>query len=359
MNNIEFSQVYADLQKRAASFIEERVAGPSVDFDLGGNRVLLGGREYGMGFTAWHQAAKLAGLTPQTFDSLLTLAEGNGTAISQTFNKLFQQKCADRAFLCRLFTGGGEPELSGLLDERYAPIDHVTAIDSVLSVIHPEREAPFAGDTDVIYQAVPLPGGGMEMKVVVPFEERQSPVVGDVVRMGLFLTNNDLRETAPTVRLLTYTLSCTNGAIVGHPEDFGGDRLHRKVTAANRAETLATLTADCRRATNFFNKVVDRMLVAKATVIDKPKTVLAAVLEEFKVSDEDRAAIFGQFADLTGDETPIDQYDFVNRITRTAHVPRFESLGARVLALPLDRLLLNGSREARARQRFRVLQFAD
>lgn len=94
-----------------------------------------------------------------------------------------------------------------LLSDCYKRLDNIDlmyALDAVQSPAWHKRQIRSCGDT----------GERIHLKVSLPTIQNEIRQIGDVVELGISVSNSECGRGALTVQLFLYELSCTNGAVI-------------------------------------------------------------------------------------------------------------------------------------------------
>lgn len=235
-------------------------------------------------------------------------------------------------------------KVRAFLSGRYRPLDNHDLAEAILPTL---MEMP-----ELRIESTQITETRFYLKAVFPRIEREV-VKGDVVQLGLAISNSEVGAGALSVHPLVFRLVCLNGMIC---PDHGQRRFHIGRKAEERDEAYEVYTDRTRNLDNaaFFSKLRDTVraslndltlesIVAKMReakdqplLAAKAPEIVELVGERFGHSEGTRAGILGHLiggGDLT-------RYGLMNAITRQSQdeedydtATRLETDGSRIIEL--------------------------
>jgi hypothetical protein len=256
-----------------------------------------------------------------------------------TLNTFFQKEPQRR--MVRVLDG----DARAFLSDRYRPLDNFALAEAVLPVVMAQPSVRMESS-----QFTPT---RFYMKLVFPKIETEVKR-GDVVQLGLNVSNSEVGEGSLNVQVMVYRLVCLNGLIV---PDMGQKRYHVG-KRADETESAFEMYTDKTRALDdaaFFSKVRDTIkgvlkLPVLETVVQKMRDATEQKIEGTQIQNviEVTAKRFGYTEATSGgilrhliEGGDLTRYGLMNAITRQSQdeadyetATRMEMDGARIIELP-------------------------
>lgn len=361
--------VYSEAVARKGRLIDERVSGADLAFHLKHNRVLIGKGAASREFTplVLSQIGKMAGLPPAVMGRFADLSQRDDVeSASPMFNELFMDKCGDRPLT--LIRDRQTDDVLSIIDSSLAIIPHAEVVGKFddelterLGVDEFSNLSWLAQDNGDPHRFNWIPRTGtLEVTHVLNESLSATDDKGRPTFMGLRLSHSDLLGTGPMVDLFTYTQVCTNGMIVERREDYGLPKVKRRVMVSDQQEAMVRFADLIRSSFDVWEAVARRMIEGQQVTVHRPQRALAALFHEFRVPDDEQAVVYSAFTDVPADSS-VSLYDLVFRLTQSAQElnggrERMEAVAGRVLAMPLDRLDVEGT-TSRKSSAYRTLKF--
>jgi len=193
--------------------------------------------------------------------------------------------------------------IRGILSEKYAPFDDHQLFEVVSDVF---------GSKEIEVQWSALTPTTTYCRILFPKVIGEDEIkVGDVVRLGLNISNSEVGARAVRIEALIYRLVCQNGLIagkrdstvylrhIGHP-----DRIRSHVKGM--IEDASTKSRN----------LLDRFKQSVRIAVDKPEEIIEKLITRENFNKEDGKLIFSNYLK----EAENNMFAMVNSITHTAQL---------------------------------------
>ena len=201
------------------------------------------------------------------------LRANHPSLLDRNFNQILGTE--EKRKLVRIL--GGDNSMShatAILSDKFKTFDNIDLLMSVIYPLiesHPTVDGTYAGTAQWEAQRVDFTEKRMYIKFASKVYQTQAAAVGDMVGLGLSISNSESGHGAVTVEQLLITLACLNGMTIGNRSrtaHLGGAKLEDEVHALLTDETKAldnqALASKLRdivgnySATDSFDKAVDK-----------------------------------------------------------------------------------------------------
>lgn len=283
-------------------------------------------------------------------------------ALSEVLNARLHENPESR--MLRTFTmtpdaglpGGDDGRPTGLhygnarafLSDRYRRMDNIELLMNALPVLQE------AGELEVV--SCETTERRMFLKVTFPGIEAE-PVVGDVVRSGVVISNSEVGHGSLKVERMIYRLVCLNGMTVGESmrkfhvgrvQDVGLLNVLSDEAVAADDNALWLAVRDVIRATldedAFAEHVRELSESATRTVVNPPKAI-EVLAQTFKLGEKEQQGVLSALikSDPMLDRNGVrnTQYGLIQAVTAFSQELRdyerateLEAMGGQILALP-------------------------
>ena len=172
------------------------------------------------------------------------LRENHPSVLDTNFNHILARE--DKRKLVRVLQNGGDnrSSITAILSDKFKTFDN---IDLLMSVINPLLESHatidgYEGTAQWEAKRVDFTEKRMYLKFVSKVYQSEGAAVGDMVGLGLSVSNSESGHGAVTVEQLLMTLVCLNGMTLGNKSrtaHLGGAKLEDEVHALLTDETKA------------------------------------------------------------------------------------------------------------------------
>lgn len=297
---------------------------------------------------AFDQIAQRAGIDVRTARRLQQdySAEWDGLV-----NAIWQKEPAQR--MLRTFAGStpGSGELRAFVSDRFKTFDNVHLLNAAL---------PELMQSDAQWRVVSGTVTDRRMYVRLKSEviTGEGATVGDVMALGIGLSNSETGCGSVNVFQLFWTLACLNGM-----QTENRTRKSHLTGARGDADTWALLTAEAKDADNHalalqlrdvtrayadresFEGVLERMRAAHADRVEgSPQAAVGALGKVLALTKKETASVLDGLLATIGQSgyagQPVTRATMINAVTAVAHkadadtVDTWQQLGGRVLDLP-------------------------
>jgi hypothetical protein len=226
------------------------------------------------------------------------------------------------------FIRGLGSDVRAFLSDRYRVIDHLDVLYCSLN----ELQAHEAEIEDCFLSEI-------EMNIKVKSRGLRDFVrhKDDMIMGGLFLINSETGHKALRVEPRLFRVMCSNGMIIE-------ELVTREIHIGNGDEILdeiiyLSLRRSIRELFNRFGEIVLLLRESTEAKIRNPQKVIQNVLEQYKLSESQKANILMAF----GAEPEYDQYGIANAVTLAAQKEEtweksveLEKIGGRLVTLPIE-----------------------
>lgn len=282
---------------------------------------------------AHQQMGDRAGIPTKYYERMKATAPG---LLAENLNYWFDNE--PKKQMLRTMRG----KVRAVLSSRYRPLDNWDLAETVL---------PLVGPMGCQVESSELTEGHMYLKLVTP--KMEAKVVGDVVRMGIVISNSEVGSGSVKVEPMIYTLRCSNGMIapdysmkkyhIGRSgiegeiaEELFKDETRQQDDKAFWMKVRDTVQGSLKR--DVFERLVKRLAESKGDKVEgDPVKVVEAVQEHFGLGDQERSGVL-KYLIQGGDLT---RYGLLNAVTRASQDVKeyeratyMERVGGEVLELP-------------------------
>jgi hypothetical protein len=228
-----------------------------------------------------------------------------------------------------------------ILSDKYRPLDNFDLAKTVLPIIADGMQVVSCDLTDT----------NLYIKAVSPKISAEVSK-GDVVQMGIVISNSEVGCGAVSVLPMIYRLICTNGMISADnslrkyhigKQNTGEENLREYFSTETRRLDDKVFWNKVKDIVTgamselMFNNLVDKMRLSKSRIIEaQPLDVIEVVSDKYALTDTEGASILAHL--IAGKE--LSQYGLLNAVTRSAEdVPSYdratelEKIGGSILEL--------------------------
>lgn len=287
---------------------------------------------YDLSDLAHSQVAARLNIPQKYYDLMRT---GAKDLLDTNVNAWFQRKPETR--LVRTL----DDKVRAFLSSSYRPLDNFKLVETVL---------PKLQKLDATIESSEITEKHLYIKAV--FNRIEAKVgVGDIVKMGLIVSNSEVGCGSLKVEPLIYRLVCKNGMIVADAgirkyhvgrRDDDAQEMFRATTRIADDKAFWMKVKDVIDATvtkSAFEKIVNDLRAAKDKTVEKPIEAVKQLANAYRMSDAEEAGVLNHL--IKGGD--LSTYGVVQAITRTSQdlpdyerATEFERIGGEVLAISLN-----------------------
>jgi len=304
-----------------------------LEIDAESNLGIAGHGKFSLTELAHGQLAERVGIPRKYYERMRATAP---ELLAENVNHWFQEE-PDKKLIRTIGSSA-----RAILSSRYRPLDNFDLAEAVL---------PIVGPMGCRVESSALTEGHMYLKLVT--EKITAKVVGDVVQMGIVISNSEVGLGSVKVEPMIWTLVCRNGMIAADwsmrkyhigragsegsmAEEFFRDETRLADDKAFWMKVRDTVKGSLQQ--DVFAKIVAKLKgAAQDSVTGDPVKAVEVIQERFGLSDEERGGVLRHLI-KGGDLT---RYGVLNAITRTSQdvqeyerATELERLGGDVLELP-------------------------
>ena len=336
------TELVREVDRQAEAIRDYETPANRITVDTIGGAEELGLEGYGtfrIRETAHGHLAELAGIPKAYYDRMRAEAP---LLFANSVNHWLSLDESPR--LVRTAEGAARAVLSG----KYRPLDNARLVQVTLPTLL-ERGFQFV--------SAEVTERKLYLKAVLPRIEREV-AVGDVVQMGLVITNSEIGHGSLRIDPLLYFLTCKNGAQLldsrvkkYHVGRGNGELEHVREfftagTQAREDELFWLQVKDVVQATasvDYFRNQVEKLRAAAADQIEgDPVAVVELAARRYRLTEAERNATLTHFLAGHAGGTQLTRYGLMQAITATSHsldmpysrASELEQLGGTILEMP-------------------------
>jgi hypothetical protein len=308
--------------------------------DAASNLSISGIGQFELTDLAHGQLAERVGIPQKYYDRMKAAAP---ELLAQNVNTWFRKEPESR--LLRTMTsadGKSMNRVRSIHSKRYRPLDNYDLAEAVLPEVEPMGCRIESGA---------LTEGHLYLKLVT--ERITAKVVGDVVQMGIVISNSEVGLGSVKVEPMIWTLACRNGMIAA---DWSMRKYHIGRSGAEGDMAAEYFRDETRHADDkafwmkvrdtvkgslkqdVFERIVDKLKGAgKDKITGDAEEAVVVVQERFGLAEEERKGVLKHL--LSGGD--LSRYGMLNAITRASQdladyerATFLERTGGEVLELP-------------------------